>query len=141
MGRSLGYAAAGFGTFLLLGVLSFLFTGGGHGTALFALIVLSPGSLAGDNPAALTGVLFWPTVGFLLGLAPKRSARALVVLLMLAHYAVAGILLGQEGVDGAEGFRRVWDALPVQLGLFCLVYAGANLTVWVLVARKQPSPT
>ena len=136
MSESFGYAAAGFGLFLVLGILSFLFTGGGHGTALFALIVLSPGSAAGDSPAALTGVLFWPLVGFLLGRAPRRSIQAMIVLLMLAHYAVAGFHLAQGGVDGGAGFRRAWNALPVQVGLFCLVYAAANLVVWMVTFRK-----
>ena len=136
MSRSFEYAAAGFGLFVVLGILSFLFTGGGHGTALFALIVLSPGSAAGDNPAALTGVLFWPLVGFLLGRAPRRSIQAMIVLLMLAHYAVAVFHLSQPGMDGGAGFARAWSTLPVQLVLFCLVYAAANLAVWMVTFRK-----
>ena len=138
MSRSFGYAAAGFGYVLILGGLSFLFGGGGHGTSLFGLIVLAPGSVAGDNPWAMTGFLFWPLVGFLVGQAPRRGARVLIVLLMLAHYAVAAMYLGQEGSDGGAGFWRVWNALPVQLGLFCVIYAAGNLAVWYLAFRKHP---
>ncbi|MEE9208965.1 MAG: hypothetical protein V3U23_00825 [Kiloniellales bacterium] len=40
MAKSFGYAAAGFGIVLVLGILSFLLGGGGHGTALFGLVAL-----------------------------------------------------------------------------------------------------
>lgn len=142
MSRSFGYAAAGFGFFVVLGGLSFLFTGGGHGTALFALITLAPGSAAGDNPFALTGVLFWPLVGYVLGRTPGTKARALLALLMLSHYIVAGYLLLQEGSDGGAGFWRVWRALPVQVGFYCALYAAANLLIWIVAFRgKKESPT
>ncbi len=137
MAKSFGYAVAGFGIILGLGILSFLLGGGGHGTALFGLIALAPGSFGGDDEWAASGFLFWPLVGFLLGQAQRRGRRAAVVLLMAAHYAVAVFHLSQPGMDGSAGFRRAWDALPVQVGLFCLVYAAANLAVWMVTFRKQ----
>ena len=137
MAKSFGYAAAGFGIVLVLGILSFLLGGGGHGTALFGLIALAPGSFGGDDEWAASGFLFWPLVAILLGQAQRRGRRAAIVLLMAAHYAVAVFHLSQPGMDGGAGFRRAWDALPVQVGLFCLVYAAANLVVWIVTFRKQ----
>ncbi len=136
MAKSFGYAAAGFGIVLVLGILSFLLGGGGHGTALFGLIALAPGSFGGDDEWAASGFLFWPLVAILLGQAQRRGRRAAIVLLMAAHYAVAVFHLSQPGMDGGAGFRRAWDALPVQVGLFCLVYAAANLAVWMVTFRK-----
>ena len=136
MAKSFGYAGAGFGTVLVLAILSFLLGGGGHGTALFGLIALAPGSFGGDDEWAASGFLFWPLVGFLLGQAERRGRRAAIVLLMLAHYAVAGFHLAQGGVDGDAGLARAWSALPVQVILFCMVYAAANLAVWMLAFRK-----
>jgi hypothetical protein len=140
MSRSFGYAAAGFGFFVVLGGLSFLFTGGGHGTALFAFIALAPGSVAGDNPFALTGVLFWPLVGYVLGRAPTRKTQASIALLMFSHYGVAGFYLAQEGSDGGAGLLRAWNALPVQVGLYCALYAAANLTIWIVAFRRRSTP-
>ena len=40
MAKSFGYAVAGFGIILVLGILSFLLGGGGHGTSLFGLVAL-----------------------------------------------------------------------------------------------------
>ena len=139
MSRSFGHAAAGFGLFVVLGGLSFLFTGGGHGTALFALITLAPGSAAGDNPFALTGVLFWPLVGYVLGRTPGAKAQALLALLMLSHYVVAGYHLLQEGSDGSAGFWRTWNALPVRVGLYCFLYVAANLMIWTVAFRGRPA--
>ncbi len=137
MAKSFGYAAAGFGIILGLGILSFLLGGGGHGTALFGLIALAPGSFGGDDEWAASGFLFWPLVGFLLGQAQRRGRRAAIVLLMAAHYAVAVFHLSQPGMDGGAGLARAWSALPVQLVLFCLVYAAASLAVWIVTFRKQ----
>ena len=137
MAKSFGYAAAGFGIVLGLAILSFLLGGGGHGTALFGLIALAPGSFGGDDEWAASGFLFWPLVGFLVGQAERRGRRAAIMLLMAAHYAVAVFHLSQPGMDGAAGLARAWSALPVQVGLFCLVYAAANLAVWMVTLRKQ----
>jgi hypothetical protein len=139
MSRSFGYAAAGFGFFVFLAWLSFLFTGGGHGTALFAMITLAPGSAVGDNPFALTGVLFWPLVGYVLARAPDRKAQVLIALLMIAHYAVAGFYLAQEGSDGGAGFWRTWRVLPVHVGLYCSVYAAGNIMIWIFAFRGRSS--
>ncbi len=136
MAKSFGYAAAGFGIVLGLGILSFLLGGGGHGTALFGLIALAPGSFGGDDEWAASGFLFWPLVGFLLGQAQRRGRRAAIVLLMLAHYAVAVFHLSQPSMDGGAGFARAWSALPVQVGLFGLIYAAAKLAVWIVTFRK-----
>ena len=136
MTKSFGYAAAGFGIVLVLAILSFLLGGGGHGTALFGLIALAPGSFGGDDEWAASGFLFWPLVGFLLGQAQRRGRRAAIVLLMLAHYAVAVFHLSQPSMDGGAGFARAWSALPVLVVLFCLVYAAANLAVWIVTFRK-----
>ncbi len=137
MAKSFGYAVAGFGIILVLGILSFLLGGGGHGTSLFGLVALAPGSFGGDDEWAASGFLFWPLVGFLLGQAQRRGRRAAIVVLMAAHYAVAVFHLSQSGMDGGVGFARAWSALPVQAGLFCLVYAAANLAVWMVTFRKQ----
>ena len=137
MAKSFGYGAAGFGIILVLGILSFLLGGGGHGTALFGLVALAPGSFGGDDEWAASGFLFWPLVGFLLGQAQRRGRRAAIVVLMAAHYAVAAFHLAQSGIDGGVGFARAWSALPVQVVLFCLVYAAANLAVWMVTFRKQ----
>jgi hypothetical protein len=136
MAKSFGYAAAGFGIVLGLAILSFLLGGGGHGTALFGLIALAPGSFGGDDEWAASGFLFWPLVGFLVGQAERRGRRAAIMLLMAAHYAVAVFHLSQPGIDGAAGLARAWSALPVQFVLFCLVYAAANLAVWMVTFRK-----
>ncbi len=136
MAKSFGYAAAGFGIVLGLAILSFLLGGGGHGTALFGLIALAPGSFGGDDEWAASGFLFWPLVGFLVGQAERRGRRAAIMLLMAAHYAVAVFHLSQPGIDGAAGLAQAWSALPVQLVLFCLVYAAANLAVWMVTFRK-----
>ncbi len=137
MARSFGYAAAAFGFVLVLTVLSFLLGGGGHGTSLFGLIALAPGSFGGDDEWAASGFLFWPLLGFLIGQARRRGRRAAIVLLMAAHYAVAAFHLSQPGIDGAAGVARAWSALPIQVGLFCLIYAAANLAIWVLTFRKR----
>ncbi len=84
----------------MLGILSFLLGGGGHGTALFGLIALAPGSFGGDDEWAASGFLFWPLVGFLLGQVQRRGRRAAIVLLMAAHYGVAIYHLLQPGADG-----------------------------------------
>ncbi len=136
MAKSFGYAAAGFGVVLGLAILSFLRGGAGHGTALFGLIALAPGSFGGDDEWAATGFLFWPLVGFLLGQAERRGRRAAIVLLMAAHYAVAVFHLSQFAMDGGVGLARAWSALPVQVVLFCLVYAAANIAVWMVAFRK-----
>ena len=136
MAKSFGYAGAGFGIVLVLAILSFLLGGGGHGTALLGLIALAPGSFGGDDERAASGFLFWPLVGFLLGQAERRGRRAAIVFLMLAHYAVAGFHLAQGGADGGAGLARAWSALPVQVILFCLVYAAANFAVWMVTFRK-----
>jgi hypothetical protein len=136
MTKSFGYAATGFGIILVLGILSFLLGGGGHGTALLGLIALAPGSFGGDDEWAASGFLFWPLVGFLLGQTQRRGRRAAIVVLMAAHYAIAVFHLSQSGMGGSAGFARAWSALPVQVGLFCLVYAAANLAVWMVTFRK-----
>lgn len=137
MAKSWGYATAGFGYVLVLMVLAFLFTGGGHGTGLFGMVILSPGSVLGDNPLALTGVVFWPVIGFLLGRPPSRGVKISIAVLMLAHYAVAALHFTQEGRDGGAGFLLVWDRLPVLAAIFCLLYIAGNVTVWMLALRKQ----
>ncbi len=136
MARSFGFAAAAFGILLVLVLLSILLGGGGHGTALFGLIALAPGSIGGDDEWAASGFLFWPLLGFLLGQAERRGRRAAIVVLMAAHYAVAAMHLSQPGMDGAADFARIWAALPIQVGLFCLIYAAANLAIWLLAFRR-----
>ena len=76
MAKSFGSAAAGFGIILVPGILSFLLGGGAHGTALFGLIAMAPGSFGGDDKWAASGFLFWPLVGFPLGQAQRRGRRA-----------------------------------------------------------------
>jgi hypothetical protein len=136
MARSFGYAGAALGILLVLSFLSILLGGGGHGTALFGLIALAPGSFGGDDEWAASGFLFWPLVGFLIGQAERRGRRGAIVLLMAAHYAVVAWHLAQRGADGYGGFARAWAALPVQVGVFCLVYAVANLAVWIFAYRR-----
>ncbi len=97
---------------------------------------LAPGSFGGDDEWAASGFLFWPLVGFLLGQAQRRGRRAAIVLLMAAHYAIAVFHLSQSGMGGGAGFARAWSALPVQVVLFCLVYAAANIAVWMVTFRK-----
>ncbi len=141
MSRSFGYVAAAFGYVVVLSIVAFLLGGGGHGTALFGLIVLAPGSLAGDNPWALTGIVFWMAIGFLLGQVHRRGVPLIIALLMLAHYAGAAVQWTHEGPDGGAGFMLGWDKVPVLVTVFCLLYLAGNLTVWVFAFRKQPART
>jgi hypothetical protein len=136
MAKSFGYAAIVFGYVVVLSGLAFFFGGGGHGTALFGLIVLAPGSLAGDNPWALTGVLFWLVVGFLLGHAHRRGVPLGIALMLLVHYAGAVVLWTQEGRDGGAGFWLIWDKLPVLLIIFCLLYLAGNVMIWHWAFRR-----
>ena len=137
MAKSFGYAAAALGFALVLTVLAFLLGGGGHGTSLFGLIVLAPGSIGGDDEWAASGLLFWPLLGFLIGQAQRRGRRAAIVLLMAAHYAVAAFHLAQPGAASADEVARIWAAVPVLVILFCLFYAIANLAIWALTFRKR----
>jgi hypothetical protein len=141
MARSVGYAAAALGFALVLLVPAFLLGGGGHGTALFGLIVLAPGSVGGDDEWAASGLLFWPLLGFLIGQAERRGRRVAIVLMMAAHYAVALLHLSRPGLDGADGAVRAWAVVPILVALFCLAYAIANVAIWVLAFRKRAAHT
>jgi len=136
MAKSFGYAAIAFGYLVVLNILAFLFGGVGHGTSLFGSIVLAPGSLAGDNLWALTGVLFWLAVGFLVGQAHRRGVRSVIALMLLAHYVSAAVLWIQDGRDGGAGFWLIWDKLPVLLALFCLLYLAGNVMIWYAGFRR-----
>lgn len=116
--------------YALLTFAGFAFSGGGHGSSFFGEAMLSPIS-SGNAP--LLGLIFWLAVGLLLAFRRFPVSRLAASIALLCHYA--GICMLSLQTDWAY-VKRVWQSLPVFLGVLLMAYLVSHIFMWGLIVSK-----
>ncbi len=128
-------AAVGFVYGVILGYLSFLTAGAGHGTYVMVGMSSAPLGLLGTLAAIFGPPLLWAGVGALLASLDRRGARRWFIVFMLVHYLSGVALLSTEPFGDWEYVGRVVGAMPWVVAAWLATYGLGQAVIWLAFTR------
>ncbi len=128
-------AAAGFAFGVVLGYLSFLTAGAGHGTYVMVGMSSAPLGLLGFLAAIFGSPLVWAGVGALLASLDRHGARRWFIVFMFVHYLGGVALLSREPFGDWEGVGRVAGAMPWVVAAWLTTYGLGQAMIWLTFTR------
>lgn len=131
MNNSIKLGLAGLVYGLGLTVVGVFMAAAGHGTYLLLGVAAAPVSFLGILFSIVAPPILWGGVGFLLSHAGQQPQRQIVVCVMLLHY-LGIILLPFFGHDvEAKYLDRVWVANPTIVLIGGSLYLAGQVAAWV----------
>ena len=121
---------AGFLYGVSLTVIGVLLAAAGHGTYLLLGIASAPISLLGFVFSLVGPTFLWSAVGLLLPYTPMKPQRQVMVGLMLLHYTGLLFLPFFDEDTNWKYFEKVWMDNPGVVLLAGCFYLGGQVVIW-----------